>query len=61
MKVHDLSVLGTEIRKQHQSDKVVLCHGAFDLLHVGHLKHLEAAKRHGDVLVVTATADEYIN
>lgn len=41
--------------------KVVLCHGVFDLLHLGHLRYFEAAKRHGDVLVVTLTADEYVN
>jgi len=41
--------------------KVVLCHGCFDLFHPGHLKHLEAAKRMGDILVVTITADKYVN
>ena len=32
---------------------VVHCHGVFDLLHPGHIRHFEAAKREGDVLVVT--------
>ena len=31
---------------------VVLCHGVFDLLHIGHIKHLQKAKRLGDILVV---------
>ncbi|MEM6458261.1 MAG: adenylyltransferase/cytidyltransferase family protein [Planctomycetota bacterium] len=39
---------------------VVLCHGCFDLLHVGHTRYLDAARRHGDVLVVTVTPDEYV-
>jgi len=41
--------------------KVVLCHGAFDLVHPGHIRHLEAARREGDVLVVTVTPDRYVN
>ena len=40
---------------------VVHCHGVFDLVHPGHIRHLEAAKREGDVLVVTVTPDEYVN
>jgi len=39
---------------------VVLSHGVFDLLHPGHIKHFEAAKREGDVLVVTLTEDQYV-
>lgn len=40
---------------------VVHCHGVFDLLHVGHLRHFEAAKRLGDVLLVTLTPDRWVN
>ncbi|MFH1037518.1 MAG: PfkB family carbohydrate kinase [PVC group bacterium] len=40
--------------------KVVLSHGVFDLLHPGHIKHFEAARRLGDVLVVTLTEDRYV-
>ena len=38
--------------------KIVQCHGCFDLLHIGHIRHLQAARAMGDVLVVTVTADE---
>lgn len=41
--------------------KVVHCHGVFDLIHPGHIRHLEAAKREGDVLMVSITPDEYVN
>ena len=34
--------------------KVVLAHGVFDLVHLGHVRHLESAAREGDVLVVDA-------
>jgi rfaE bifunctional protein nucleotidyltransferase chain/domain len=41
--------------------RVVQCHGTFDLLHLGHVRHLSAARRLGDVLVVTVTADRFVN
>lgn len=41
--------------------KVVLAHGVFDLLHLGHVRHLEEARRFGDLLVVTLTADRHVN
>lgn len=41
--------------------KVVLCHGVFDLLHVGHIRYLKRSKKFGDLLVVTVTPDEYVN
>ena len=41
--------------------KIVYCHGCFDLLHHGHIKHFEAAKKFGDVLVVTVTEDKHVN
>ena len=34
---------------------------SFDLLHVGHIKHLEKAKKLGDKLVVTITSDKFVN
>jgi len=41
--------------------KIVLCHGVFDLLHVGHIKHLKKAKELGDKLIVTLTSDKHVN
>ena len=41
--------------------KVVHCHGCFDLLHHGHIKHFEAAKKFGDILVVSLTEDRHVN
>lgn len=37
--------------------RVVMCHGTFDLMHTGHIRHLQRAKQEGDVLLVTVTAD----
>ena len=41
--------------------RVVHCHGTFDLLHLGHVRHLEAASLLGDCLIVTVTADSFVN
>ena len=41
--------------------KVVLCHGVYDLLHYGHIEHLQEAKSQGDILVVSVTAAKYVN
>ena len=41
--------------------KIALCHGVFDLLHVGHIRHFEQAKKLADTLVVTVTPDCYVN
>jgi rfaE bifunctional protein nucleotidyltransferase chain/domain len=40
---------------------IVQAHGTFDLLHLGHVRHLEAARKLGDVLIVTVTADRFVN
>ena len=40
---------------------LVLAHGTFDLLHMGHVRHLEEARSHGDLLIVTVTADRHVN
>ncbi len=42
-------------------NRLVHCHGTFDLIHPGHIVHFEEAKELGDKLVVTLTAAEYVN
>ena len=43
------------------SHKIVLAAGCFDILHVGHVRHLKAAKALGDYLVVALTKDSHVN
>lgn len=40
---------------------VVQCHGVFDLMHIGHIRHFREARKLGDILVVTVTPDRYVN
>ena len=47
------------LKKENLS--VAQAHGTFDLLHLGHVKHLQAASEMADVLVVSLTADKYVN
>ncbi len=44
-----------------KSKKIVLCHGVFDILHVGHIIHFEEAKKKGDILIVSITSDAFVN
>ena len=48
------------LRKKKSKEKIVLAHGVFDLFHYGHLNYLIAAKKKGDVLVVSITSDKFI-
>ncbi len=50
----------TALRARLRDKTIVLCHGAFDLVHMGHVLHFEEAASMGDVLVVTITADTFI-
>jgi rfaE bifunctional protein nucleotidyltransferase chain/domain len=59
MPLPSLGAITQELRAQGRT--IVLAHGTFDLLHIGHVRHLQAARRLGDVLVVTITADAFIN
>ena len=38
-----------------------LCHGCFDILHFGHLRHLTSAASMCDFLIVSVTADQFVN
>lgn len=64
--LHDAKaeILATEINRinlnRQPDDVIVLAHGCFDCLHIGHFRHLKAAKRLGTKLVVLATADEHV-
>lgn len=61
-KIHTLEELALALEDHRKEGaKIVLAHGTFDLLHIGHIKHLQAARKLGNVLVVTVTADQFVN
>jgi rfaE bifunctional protein kinase chain/domain/rfaE bifunctional protein nucleotidyltransferase chain/domain len=45
---------------KQKKKKIVHCHGVFDLLHIGHLKHFESAKKYGDILIISVTPDKFV-
>jgi rfaE bifunctional protein nucleotidyltransferase chain/domain len=56
--LEDLASLVGDLKSEGKT--IVLCHGVFDLIHPGHIRHFQAARREGDVLVVTLTPDKYV-
>ncbi len=61
-KVRTLDEVAAIVEHLGRAGKVVVqAHGTFDLLHLGHVRHLEAARRFGDVLIVSVTADRFVN
>jgi rfaE bifunctional protein nucleotidyltransferase chain/domain len=57
--IDELAELVQKMRAEGQV--VVMAHGVFDLLHMGHVRHLEEARSHGTRLIVTVTPDRYVN
>jgi rfaE bifunctional protein kinase chain/domain/rfaE bifunctional protein nucleotidyltransferase chain/domain len=60
-KILSLSALADKASElRSKGNRIVLCHGTFDLVHMGHIRHLQRAREEGDFLFVTVTADEFI-
>ena len=57
-KLDELKTIVSNCKKQKK--KIAHCHGVFDLIHPGHIRHLASAKKEGDVLIVTVTADKFV-
>lgn len=61
-KVVTLEELAARVAALHAAGKKVAhCHGCFDLMHPGHIKHFQAARALADALVVTVTPDRFID
>ena len=61
-KIADRGTFREEIRPQLKKEgkTIALCHGVFDLVHPGHIIHLQQARQMADVLVVSITAAEFV-
>ncbi|MEJ1353565.1 MAG: PfkB family carbohydrate kinase [Candidatus Sedimenticola sp. (ex Thyasira tokunagai)] len=61
-KVLSLTALAEAADSYRREGRTIgLCHGTFDLLHVGHIRHFQQAAEMVDVLLVTVTGDAYVN
>ena len=57
-KIVDLEGLVAAVEAARRAGRtIVQCHGCFDIVHPGHVRYLEFARRQGDVLIVTLTGD----
>lgn len=59
-KIKTLPELCSLLGQFPREKKVVMCHGVFDVVHPGHLRHLLYAKSKADILVASLTADRHI-
>ena len=59
LSLEDLASKAEELRQLGK--RIILCHGTFDLLHIGHIRHLQNACKEGDILITTVTGDSYVN
>ena len=59
-KIKTANDLVEKIGQPPRTNKVIMCHGTFDLVHPGHVRHLIYAKSKADLLVVGLTADRHI-
>jgi len=48
------------LKLKQEGRKIVHCHGVFDVVHYGHVRHFLSAKEQGDILIVTITPDRFI-
>ncbi len=61
-KIYKLETLANSLREKLDMSTVVgLCHGCWDILHIGHIRHLKSAKSECNILVVTVTSDRFVN
>ena len=57
----DAAELEAFVREQRaRGRRIAFTNGVFDILHPGHLRYLEASRRHGDLLVVAVNSDRSV-
>jgi cytidyltransferase-like protein len=59
-KIKTAQEVAAAVGSRPRDKKVIMCHGTFDLVHPGHIRHLLYAASKGDVLVASLTGDEHI-
>lgn len=59
-KIKTLDELRSQLGSFPRRRKVIMCHGVFDIVHPGHLRHLLYAKTKANILIASITADQHI-
>ena len=49
-----------KILKKFKKKTTILCHGVFDIVHPGHIRHFAHCKQKADILIVSLTKDAFI-
>jgi rfaE bifunctional protein kinase chain/domain len=60
-KIKTIAELTAVVGERPREKKVIMCHGTFDIVHPGHIRHLIYAKSKADILVASLTSDRHIN
>ena len=61
-KFFEINELNNKLKFLRKRNKIIgLCHGVFDLLHVGHIRHFKLAKKKVDFLILSITTDQFVN
>ncbi len=61
-KIMTLDDIATRVRGlKKKGKKIAHCHGCFDLMHPGHIRHFQGAKAMADELVVTLSPDRFVD
>lgn len=59
-KIKTAGEIAKAVGPRPRKKKVIMCHGVFDVVHPGHLRHLLYAKSKADILIASLTADRHI-
>jgi rfaE bifunctional protein nucleotidyltransferase chain/domain len=58
LKLRELTTIANNLKKEGK--KTIFTNGCFDILHIGHVRYLEDAKKLGDILIVGVNSDESV-
>ena len=60
-KIIDINNLYKILDDYPRNKKVIMCHGVFDVVHPGHVRHLAYAKSKADILIASLTCDRHVS
>ena len=60
-KVKSSAEIADIVGPRQRKKTVIMCHGVFDIVHPGHLRHMIYAKTKADILIVSITRDAHID